>query len=130
MRVLTWSGDGVEFRDAPAPSIEADGDALVRPVAVATCDLDATMIAGETPFPAPIALGHECVAEVVETGDAVRGGGAGARGSAPCRVSWGECPACRRGHRGNCRTVPPFSMYGFGQAGSNWGGFLADAVRV
>ena len=45
----------------------------MRPVAVATCDLDSLMVAGETPFPAPIALGHECVAEVVEVGDGVRG---------------------------------------------------------
>ena len=130
MQVLTWSGDGLEFRDAPEPSIEADGEALVRPVAVATCDLDAAMIAGETPFPAPIALGHECVAEVVETGDAVRGVAPGTLVSVPFQVSCGECAACRRGHTGNCRTVPPFSMYGFGQAGSNWGGFLADTVRV
>jgi threonine dehydrogenase-like Zn-dependent dehydrogenase len=130
MRVLTWSGDGLEFRDAEAPSLQGDGEALVRPVAVATCDLDAAMVAGATPFPAPIALGHECVAEVVETGDSVRGIAPGALVSVPFQVSCGECEACRRGRTGNCRTVPPFSMYGFGQAGSDWGGFLSDSVRV
>ena len=88
------------------------------------------MVAGETPFPAPIALGHECVAEVVEVGDGVRGARPGALVSVPFQVSCGECVACRRGHTANCRTVPPFSMYGFGQAGSNWGGFLSDVVRV
>lgn len=130
MRVLTWSGDGLEFRDAAAPSLERDGEALVRPVAVATCDLDAAMVAGATPFPAPIALGHECVAEVVETGDGVRSVEPGTLVSVPFQVSCGECDACRRGRTGNCRTVPPFSMYGFGEAGSNWGGFLSDTVRV
>ena len=50
--------------------------------------------------------------------------------SVPFQVSCGECAACRRGRTGNCRTVPPFSMYGFGQAGSDWGGFLSDTVRV
>ena len=72
MQALTWTGDGLEVRDAEAPAMQGDGEALVRPVAVATCDLDFAMVVGETPFPAPIALGHECVAEVVEVGDGVR----------------------------------------------------------
>ena len=130
MRALTWTGDGIEYQDAEAPALQADGEAIVRPVAVATCDLDLAMVVGQTPFPAPIALGHECVAEVVEVGDAVRGVQPGALVSVPFQISCGECDACRRGHTGNCRAVPPFSMYGFGQAGSNWGGFLSDAVRV
>ena len=130
MEALTWTGDGIEVRDAEAPTLQGDGEALVRPVAVATCDLDFAMVVGATPFPAPIALGHECVAEVVETGDAVRGLQAGALVSVPFQISCGECEACRRDRTANCRTVPPFSMYGFGEAGSNWGGFLSDAVRV
>ena len=130
MRALTWTGEGVEFRDADAPTIEGDGEAVVRPVAVATCDLDWAMVVGGTPFPAPIALGHECVAEVVDVGDSVRGVRPGALVSVPFQVSCGECAACRRVRTANCRTVPPFSMYGFGQAGGDWGGFLSEAVRV
>jgi len=130
MQALTWTGDGVGFREAEAPRIQADGEALVRPVAVATCDLDFAMVVGDTPFPAPIALGHECVAEVVETGDAVGSVAPGTLVCVPFQVSCGECDRCRRGRTANCSTVPPFSMYGFGQAGSDWGGFLSDAVRV
>jgi alcohol dehydrogenase len=130
MGALTWTGAGIEVRDVPAPVLEGDGEALVRPVAVATCDLDALMIVGETPFPAPIELGHECVAEVVDAGDGVRSVAPGMLVSVPFQISCGECAACRRGHTANCRTVPPFSMYGFGQAGSSWGGFLSDTVRV
>ncbi len=130
MRELTWTGEGVEAREADAPALQGDREALVRPVAVATCDLDLAMVAGETPFPAPIALGHECVAEVVEIGDRVRGVQPGALVSVPFQISCGDCVACLAGHTANCRTAPPFSMYGFGQAGSNWGGFLSDTVRV
>ena len=43
----------------------------MRPLAVALCDLDASIVSGEFPVPAPVALGHEFVAEVVEVGDAV-----------------------------------------------------------
>ena len=130
MQALTWTGDTVEMRDAPDPALHGDGEALVRPLAVATCDLDSAMVVGATPFPAPIALGHECVAEVIDVGDGVRTVQPGTLVSVPFQVSCGECAACRRGRTANCRTVPPFSMYGFGQAGSDWGGFLSDAVRV
>ena len=44
-----------------APSLQSDQAALVRPIAVATRDLDARIIAGTSPFPAPFPVGHECV---------------------------------------------------------------------
>ncbi len=130
MQALTWTGDGLERRAVEAASVEGDGEALVRPVAVATCDLDALIVAGDTPFPAPIALGHECVAEVVEAGDAVRSVEPGTLVSVPFQVSCGKCDRCRAERTANCSAVPPFSMYGFGQTGSDWGGFLSDSVRV
>jgi alcohol dehydrogenase len=66
----------------------------------------------------------------MDVGDGVRTVQPGTLVSVPFQVSCGECAACQRGRTANCRTVPPFSMYGFGQAGSDWGGFLSDAVRV
>ena len=36
----------VEWQDATDPSIVEETDALVRPVAVATCDLDTVLVAG------------------------------------------------------------------------------------
>src|SRR2546423_728858 len=54
------------WQEAPAPQRRHEREAVVRPLAVATCDLDQPMIFGQTPFVLPIHLGHECVAEVVE----------------------------------------------------------------
>ena len=131
MRALVCTGpSALEWQEAAAPSLRSDGDALVRPLAVATCDLDAAMIGGETPFPAPIALGHEGAGEVVEVGDAVRSVTPGTLVSIPFQVSCGECAACARGRTGNCRAVRGTAMYGFGAVGGDWGGFLADTVRV
>jgi alcohol dehydrogenase len=131
MRSLVCTGPGaLEWQDAAAPSLESDGAALVRPLAVATCDLDAGMIAGETPFPAPMAIGHEGVGEVVDVGDGVGSVEPGALVSIPFQVSCGECAACLRGHTGNCRSVKGTAMYGFGAVGGDWGGFLSDLVRV
>jgi threonine dehydrogenase-like Zn-dependent dehydrogenase len=119
----------LEWSDVEAPERRDDRDALVRPLAVATCDLDAAIIAGRTPWQPPVAVGHECVAEVVEPAP---GGGPerGALVSVPFQISCGECDRCRRGLTGNCESVPFLSMYGFGSAGGDWGGFLSDVVRV
>ena len=72
MQQLTYTAaNTLEWRDAPEPALSSDAAALVRPRAVATCDLDALIIGGSSPFPPPFPIGHECVAEVVEVGDAV-----------------------------------------------------------
>jgi threonine dehydrogenase-like Zn-dependent dehydrogenase len=131
MRQLTLDAPKtLRWDDVPEPDLEDDGQALVRPLAVATCDLDHPMIAGATPFPLPIALGHECVAEVVEVGRAARSVAVGDRVIVPFQISCGTCDRCRRGLTSDCERVPPLSMYGFGAFGHDHGGFLSDLVRV
>jgi threonine dehydrogenase-like Zn-dependent dehydrogenase len=128
---LNYLGPGkLAWREAPDPKLDSDSAALVRPLAVATCDLDALIVRGESPFRAPFALGHECVAEVIDVADGVREIRPGQRVSVPFQISCGQCPACRRGRTGNCQTEGPFSTYGFGPAVERWGGFLADSVLV
>lgn len=126
---MTESRD-IEWRDVPEPALESAGQALVRPLAVALCDLDQPIIRGQAPFPGPIALGHECVAEVVEVGDQVSGTSAGDVVSVPFQISCGDCGACGRGLTGDCESVPRHSMYGFGAVGGDWGGALSDVLRV
>jgi len=87
------------------------------------------MVSGEAPFPQPIALGHEGVAEVVSAGPGA-GVEPGTRVVVPFQISCGTCELCRRGLTANCKTVQPGSMYGFGQFGGDWGGLLSDLVRV
>ena len=131
MQQLTYTSPGVlEWRETPAPTLSSDGAALVRPLAVATCDLDALIVTGESPFAPPFAIGHECVAEVIEIGDAVGSLEPGQRVSVPFQISCGECDACRAGRTSNCASVPFMSTYGFGPAVERWGGFLADSVCV
>jgi len=120
----------MEWREAPDPALSSDGAALVRPLAVATCDIDALIVQGNAPFQPPFPLGHECVAEVVEVGDAVHGIEPGALVSVPFQISCGECASCLRGRSANCGAVPFMSTYGFGPAVERWGGFLSDLVGV
>jgi alcohol dehydrogenase len=131
MRSLTVTEERtVEWREAPDPRISELGQAIVRPIAVALCDLDQPMVRGEAPFPAPIALGHEGIAEVVEVGEGVSSVGAGDRVVVPFQISCGDCDRCAAGLTGDCRSVKPGSMYGFGAFGGDWGGLLSDLALV
>ncbi|MCW2986100.1 MAG: dehydrogenase [Conexibacter sp.] len=133
MRSLTYAGPRqLEWRDAAEPRIAGDGEAIVRHVAVATCDLDAMIVAGVSPFPAPFGIGHEGVADVLEVGDGVRTVKPGDRVLVPFQISCGTCGACRAGRTGNCESVPLGQTYGFGfgAEATRWGGFLSDAVHV
>lgn len=132
MRQLVLEAAGtVAWHDVPEPDLQEPGDALVRPLAVALCDLDHPIITGEAPIPAPIALGHENVAEVVAIGPDVTGVRPGDLVVVPFQISCGECDHCRRGLTGSCLTVNERAMYGFGAfGGEHWGGCLADLQRV
>jgi hypothetical protein len=55
MRQLTFVEPRVvEWRDVPDPVLQGAGEALVRPVVVANCDLDRLIISGR--FPEIVAL--------------------------------------------------------------------------
>jgi threonine dehydrogenase-like Zn-dependent dehydrogenase len=119
------AGDGVGGAGSP------EGAALVRPLAVATCDLDTAINSGAFPLPLPYALGHEFVAEVVEVGPSVTTVRTGDRVAVPFQINCGTCTACRRGLTQSCTTVPRGSAYGLGAIGrGDWGGAVADLVRV
>lgn len=131
MRALVVRGPGrLAWRSVPIPAAPGPTAALVRPIAMATCDLDRPIALGYTAFATPLHLGHECVGEVVSVGEQVRAVVAGDRVVVPFQISCGACAACRLGLTGNCRGVPPLSMFGFGVSGGLWGGVIADLLSV
>ena len=120
----------MEWREAPDPALDSDLAALVRPIAVALCDLDSAFLSGQVPIGEPFPMGHECTAEVVDVGDAVSGFKPGDRVIVPFQISCGDCDSCQAGHTGSCTAVPRGSAYGMKPLGGDWGGALADTVRV
>jgi threonine dehydrogenase-like Zn-dependent dehydrogenase len=132
MRQLACTAPGVvQWRDVPEPQLANDGDALVRPIAVARCDIDLPLTSGVFPIREPFALGHECVAEVVALGDGVRRLEIGQRVVVAFQVSCGSCRSCAAGHTGNCDAYPVLSDFGMQPlSGTEYGGMLADLVRV
>ena len=131
MRRLLLDGPGaLHWEDAPEPEL-TEGAALVRPIAVATCDLDVGVLQGVYPLEGPYPFGHEGVAEVVEVGDGVTTVAVGDRVVVPFQISCGTCGPCRAGHTGNCASHPPLSTFGLGTMGGlAWGGLLADLALV
>jgi alcohol dehydrogenase len=130
LRELTFIGKGhLEWREAHEPRLQGSGEALVRPLAVATCDIDRLFVAGLAPVSEPFPFGHECVAEVTDVGDDVDGVRPGDLVSVPFQVSCGECETCRRGHTGNCERVERMATYGL-PIGTNYGGFVSESARV
>jgi len=131
MRALIASGGAtLTWRSVPVPPPPGPAAALVRPIAVATCDLDRALVLGATPFPLSLCVGHECVAEVLEVGDQVATVRVGQRVVVPFQINCGQCGSCLAGRTSNCTGVPPLSMYGFGVGGGHWGGMLSEQVAV
>lgn len=120
---LTW-------QQAANPELSGPATALVRPIAVATCDFDHLMVGGHAPLPMPIAIGHECVAEVVAVGGDVRNIAPGDVVAVPFQIACGRCAPCRRGRTSSCAAVPWLSCYGLGPLSGDWGGAMADLLAV
>jgi alcohol dehydrogenase len=132
MRQLTCSAPNtITWQDVPEPRLRGDGEALVRPLAVARCDIDLFLSSGLFPMRGPFALGHECVAEILELGDAVQGLEIGQRVVVSFQLSCGGCGSCAAGHTANCDQYPVLSDYGMQPlSGTEYGGMLVDVARV
>jgi alcohol dehydrogenase len=132
MRQLVFVEAGrVAWQEAPDPPLPDPRGALVRPLAVARCDLDLPMAAFGV-FPGPFAVGHETVAEVVAVGEEITDWRIGDRVLVPFQVSCGTCVACRDGRFGACHTYRARAggAFGFGEAGGGHGGAVSDVLAV
>lgn len=131
MRELIFNGPAeLAWRERPDPRIAHPEDAIVRPIAATTCDLDVAMIRGRTPFKGPMALGHECVAEIVEIGPGVAGFHVGQLVVVSWHISCGRCHRCAARRRPNtCSHFPRGAAFG-SPVDDQWGGLFSELVRV
>lgn len=130
MQALIYTGPGnLEWQERPDLSVSSAFEAIVRPIACSTCDLDRRIVAGRTPFQPPFAIGHEAVGEVLEIGDRVRSCTPGDLVVIPWHICCGVCRTCRRGLPAHCEANAGLSGYGVATA-SDWGGLFSEQVRV
>jgi threonine dehydrogenase-like Zn-dependent dehydrogenase len=131
MQQLTFIKRGVlQWQEVAEPVIREPTEALVRPLAVARCDLDVGVLYGLAPFRGPFPFGHEFIAEVVAVGEAVKGFRPGDRVIVPFQISCGHCRRCRKGISASCLSVSGLAMYGLGRDARAWGGAFSDLVWV
>ncbi len=120
----------LEWRETPAPTLQGPNEAIVRPIVVGRCDLDALYIAGRMPLASGEPIGHEVIAEIVDLGsNAARRLRIGQRTIVSAQICCGVCRMCRRGSTGRCEAVPFSASYGMGRDG-NYGGGLADLMHI
>jgi threonine dehydrogenase-like Zn-dependent dehydrogenase len=132
MRALVFRGPmDLAWEDVETPRLIEPRDALVRPIAVARCDLDPAIALGLYPMPAPFVMGHEMVGEVVAIGEAISNVRLGDKVIVPFQLSCMTCAPCLRGHTNACVNVPSGTAFGLGpHGGIDLGGALAELVRV
>jgi threonine dehydrogenase-like Zn-dependent dehydrogenase len=135
MQALYFDGSGrLEWKDDPAPVIQAPTDALVRPIAVSTCDLDQAIVNGPKPVPGseqPFAIGHEGVGQVVEVGAAVANLRPGDIVAVAYHIACGSCDRCAHELPLFCRTTGADGLAVFGiPVGADYGGLFSELVRV
>jgi threonine dehydrogenase-like Zn-dependent dehydrogenase len=132
MRSLTFVGPGtLEWREAPRPAIDGPDQALIEPLAVATCDLDVLLLRGRMKFfGGDFPLGHECVGRVLEVSEDAGSFKPGDLVIPSFQICCGGCVRCRKGLTGNCEKIRGTAMYGIGARGGNWGGALSDVLKV
>ncbi len=113
------------------PVLTSPDAAIVRPLAVATCDLDTAILRGKAPnFRGPYPFGHEAIAEVVEIGQAVSTVGPRDLVAVPYQIACGRCRRCRAGHPSHCERYDGVNDYGLGPIAGGWPGLLADQALV
>lgn len=158
MKQLTFLRKGtVRWQDAAEPRLQSPLEAIVRPFVAGRCDGDAVFLFhnytraiqagvavhfldpkvlaafGNQPFRGPYPVGHECIAQVVEVGEQVRGVQKGDTVVVPWSVSCGTCPVCSDQLHSHCRNNAQPTLvaaYGFGPATGGWGGMVSDRLRV
>jgi threonine dehydrogenase-like Zn-dependent dehydrogenase len=142
----------LEWREVPRPGISHKQEAIVRPFAVAKCDLDDAFLFSNVSLKikigtalgkvdpkynsifgdilkGPFPFGHECVATVIETGDDVKNIKVGDVVSVPFQISCGSCVNCNKGFTSVCEKTPALSMFGFGKH-LQFGGAMSDFIKI
>lgn len=125
MRTVVVDGPrSIRVDTRPDPALPGPDGAIVEVTAAGICGSDLHFYEADFPMPDPIALGHEAVGTVVETGPDVRTVKAGDHVMVSSVTGCGACPGCATRDPVMCHSG--FQIFG----GGVLGGAQADLLAV
>lgn len=123
MRAVVVEGPGqVAVHEVPDPERPGPDGAVVAVTSAAICGSDLHFYDGDLPF-FPVAVGHEVVGTVVETGPDVRRHAVGDRVLVASVAGCGRCAGCATGDPVTCVLGP--KVFGSGELGGGQADLLA-----
>lgn len=124
MRAVVVDATGsIAVDTRPDPVLPGTDGAVVAIEATAICGSDLHFLEGHYPIVDPVALGHEAVGTVVETGSDVRGFSTGDRVLVSSVAGCGRCPGCATHDPIRCVQGP--QIFGSGALGGAQAELLA-----
>lgn len=114
MKAIVFTGAGkYEYTERPEPCIQNPTDVKLRILGASICGTDVAIL--DTPPRVPgvpgIILGHECVGEVVETGDGVFALQKGDHVILDNNLTCGVCPNCQTGNANLCTNMRSMGVH-------------------
>jgi len=124
MRTVVIDAPGqIRVDTRPDPALPGAGGAIVEVSASGICGSDLHFYEGDYPLPQPVALGHEAVGTVVETGPEVRGVSVGDVVLVSSVAGCGACVGCATQDPITCLSGP--QIFGSGVLGGAQSDLLA-----
>lgn len=114
MKAVVFSDTGkYEITERDIPEIQNSNDVKIRVLAASICGTDVHILGNPPGVDANkgIILGHECVGEVVDIGEGVRGLAVGDHVIMDNNLPCGVCPACRAGRPNICMNMQSMGVH-------------------
>ncbi len=124
MKALVYEGPKqIKLKDVPVPRLEKSTDVIAKVTLSTICTSDIHITQHDYSYiKAPLVLGHEFCAELVEVGSDVKGFKPGDRVHVAPLSYCGECPMCKAGKIAYCSNGGGF--------GINTAGCQAEYIRI
>ena len=145
MKALCWHGKGdIRCDSVDDPTIEDDGDIIIKVTSCAICGSDLHLMDGYMPtMESGDVLGHETMGEVIEVGRSVKKFQVGDRVVVPFNMACGQCYFCKKQLFSLCdrsnrnaemaRKVmghSPSGLFGYSHMLGGYAGGQAEFLRV
>lgn len=121
--VMVDASGAISVQDRPDPELPGTDGAIVKVESAAICGSDLHFLEGHYPLFEPVALGHEAIGTIVETGSQIAGFSVGDRVLVSSVAGCGRCAGCAT--RDPIRCVHGPQIFGSGALGGAQSELLA-----